>query len=136
MSVPRAEIGAQAVLDSLSLRIAVVDDSGTILTVNRSWRDYARDNGADPQSACEGANYLRICDEAEGDEGDEARTFAEGIRQVLDGRLDIYCHDYPCHEPYRQRWFRARVTPIVDADGRKVVIIHTDITARRLIEQS
>ena len=38
---------ARSVLDSLSANVAVVDDSGTIVAVNRAWRDFAHANGAE-----------------------------------------------------------------------------------------
>ena len=51
----------QRTLDSLSAHIAIIDETGTIVAVNKAWRDFARANGAAAQSYAEGANYLRAC---------------------------------------------------------------------------
>lgn len=126
----------RAILDSLALHIALLDETGTIRSVNRAWREFASTNGARPMSVCEGANYLRVCEQARGQDLNFARDFAAGLRAVIDGRRESFSMDYPCHEPHRQRWFRARVTSVHDSHPRQVVICHSDITARHLIDQS
>ncbi|WP_152049615.1 HD domain-containing phosphohydrolase [Tautonia marina] len=139
MSILHAEPNAQDILDALSLRIALVDDTGTIRSVNRAWLDYAHAHGADRSVIAEGANYLAVCDSAQGDDRDSALAFATGIRDVLSGRRNAFCLDYPCHEPHRACWGRGRVTPLRSSDDsqpRYVVVSHADVTARRLIEQS
>jgi putative nucleotidyltransferase with HDIG domain/PAS domain S-box-containing protein len=137
--IPHAEPDAQDILDALSLRIALVDDSGIIRWVNRAWLDYARANNADRPAVAEGANYLAVCEATQGDDRASALAFATGIRAVLDGRRDGFCLDYPCHGPHRVCWARGRVTPLhrsEDSPHPYVVVSHADVTARRLIEQS
>jgi hypothetical protein len=46
----------QSTFDVLVDHIAVVDSSGTIVTVNAAWREFARLNGADPAEVCETPN--------------------------------------------------------------------------------
>src|SRR5215218_8095519 len=90
----------QRTLDSLSEHIAIIDETGAIVAVNKAWRDFARANGAngvDPQNYAEGANYLRACDSAAGLYSEEAAPFAEGIRSVLSGQREEFELEYPCH---------------------------------------
>ena len=61
---------ARATVDALSAHLAILDERGTILAVNRAWRDFAEANSA-PGSAPlvhEGVNYLDVCDAAQGPE--------------------------------------------------------------------
>src|SRR5215212_683046 len=104
----------QRTLDSLSAHIAIIDETGTIVTVNKAWRDFARANGAAAKNYAEGANYLRACDSAAGAHSEEAAPFAEGIRSVLSGQREKFELEYPCHSPSERRWFIARVTPFKD----------------------
>ena len=106
---PEPERLAGAVLDSLASHIAVLDESGTILAVNQSWRRFARDHGADDRAVSAGVNYLRICDEARGEGAGVAAAFATGIRDVLAGRRATIELEYPCHAPDRRHWFVGRV---------------------------
>jgi hypothetical protein len=47
--------------------VALVDDSDTIVAVNRAWRDFARFNRDIEQRIAEGVDYLRVCDSTVGE---------------------------------------------------------------------
>lgn len=52
---------AGAVLDALPDATAVLDSSGSIVAVNRTWRMFAVDNGGRPGATGVGVNYLDVC---------------------------------------------------------------------------
>src|SRR3712207_8120780 len=62
----------QRTLDSLSAHIAIIDESGTIVAVNKAWRHFAQAGGVAEQNYAEGVNYLRVCDSAAGEYSEEA----------------------------------------------------------------
>ncbi|MDQ3913194.1 MAG: PAS domain S-box protein [Actinomycetota bacterium] len=125
----------QRTLDSLSAHIAIVDETGAIVAVNKAWRDFARANGAAAQKYAEGANYLRACDSAAGAYSEEAAPFAEGIRSVLGGQREKFELEYPCHSPSERRWFIGRVTQFAAAGPPRAVVAHENITERKLVEE-
>jgi PAS domain S-box-containing protein len=129
-----SERTARSVLDSLSSPIAVLDASGTILTVNRSWRMFAEENEAVGQ-VNEGANYLQVCDSATGEDREIATAFATGVRDVLAGHRAFFEREYPCHSPSQRRWFIGRVSPFLEGGPRRVVVAHLNITARKCAEE-
>jgi PAS domain S-box-containing protein len=126
---------ARSVLDSLSANIAVLDDQGSILEVNRSWIDFAEQNQA---TGCvnEDANYLRVCDEAVGQEAANAALFAAGIRDVLTGSRPSFSLEYPCHSPTQERWFVGRVLPFLGDGPKRVVVTHIDVTESKLADEA
>jgi len=126
----------RSTLDGLSAHIALLDAEGTILLVNKAWREFARLNGIPPENVSEGANYLAACDNAAGDDGVEAMSFAEGIRLVLAGEKDFFILEYPCHSKHQQRWFAGRVTPFAGEGPRRVVVAHEDISERKQTEMA
>lgn len=126
----------QAILDSLAAHIAVLDETGRIIAVNRAWKEFAQDNAAVKTQVLEGSNYLRVCDEAKGEESEGASEFAVGIRTVLAGIQRHFSFEYPCHSPTEQRWFIGQVTRFVDNDTTYVVIAHENITDRKLTEEA
>src|ERR671916_435885 len=126
----------QRILDSLSAHIAIIDETGIIVAVNKAWRDFARANGLAAQTYAEGANYLRTCDSAVGAYSEEAAPFAEGIRSVLGGQREKFELEYPCHSPSERRWFIARVTPFVGGGSSGAVVAHENITERKLTEEA
>jgi PAS domain S-box-containing protein len=125
----------QRTLDSLSAHIAIIDETGTIVTVNKAWRDFARANGLAAQTYAEGANYLRACDSAAGAHSEEAAPFAEGIRSVLSGQRKKFELEYPCHSPSERRWYIGRVTQFAANGPPRAVVAHENITERKLTEE-
>ena len=123
----------QSALDGLSTNIALLDEHGEILLVNQAWRQFAVENGADPDAVSEGTNYLKACAPALGIQADDGRSFSDGIRGVLDGEEDFIL-EYPCSSPNVERWFLGRVNPLVANGQRGAVVMHFDITERRLAE--
>ncbi len=137
-----AQLFAQSTIDALSAHICVLNEVGTIITVNSAWREFAKANtSAEAQQRpahdglCEGANYLAVCDRATaGTDALEAAQFAAGIRQVLAGECSVYSLEYACHSPNEQRWFIGRVTRFVIEGATWAVIEHDNITERKVAE--
>ncbi len=126
---------ASAALDSLSSNIAVLDDSGMILKVNRAWRNFAPTNAEAGEKLAEGADYFQVCARATGEDAETAQAFARGIKDVISGRRPSFDLEYPCHAPGRRRWFVGRVD-LVQGDGpRKVVVSHVDITDKVIAKE-
>jgi len=127
-----------AILDSVIAEIAVLDRAGVIEAVNQPWRRFAQENGIEPGRPAPhtevGENYLALCRTSAGPASDEAASAREGIQAVLDGRLDAFRLEYPCHSPKEQRWFSMSVTPL-GMTGGGAVVAHTDITERKAAEQ-
>ncbi len=131
-----SELLAQKTLDALAANIAILDETGVIVAVNRSWRAFAQANGIDPKLASEGVNYLGVCDAARGKNAEEAFAVAAGIRAVLWGEKESCQIEYPCHSPGEQRWFVARITRFGEDGIKRIVVAHENITERKLAEQA
>ena len=133
--MPQPERFARSVLDGLSAHVVVLDASGTIVATNEAWKAFASDNGADPRSVSEGADYLGVCESASGPEAKGAAEFATGVREVLAGRKEHFELEYPCHSPTERRWFVARVSRLPETGPPRAVVAHEDITDRVRREQ-
>jgi PAS domain S-box-containing protein len=123
-----------AILDALPAHIALLDEAGVILQVNEAWSRFAVGNSLQDSQYRLGLNYLDVCEHAEGDCSEEAHAASRGIRQVLMGGPNFNL-DYPCHSPGRQSWFRLSVTPLRRDRRAGAVVMHIDVTERKLAEQ-
>ncbi len=123
------------VIDSLSAHIAVLNQRGTLISVNEAWSRFAEENGRpSEESVGVGSNYIDICKHSAA-AGDEVATDAlDGILTVLEGHQPSFRMEYPCHAPNEFRWFLLSVTKL--ADGKGAVVAHEDITTRRLAEMA
>jgi DNA-binding CsgD family transcriptional regulator len=122
--------------NALSAHIAILDEKGVILETNEAWQNFADRNGSPVGMDFRGVNYLNVCDMADADSSQDACDVAQGIRAVIDGELDEFLHDYPCHSPESRHWYYMRVIRIPSADPVRVIVSHEDITALKLTEEA
>ncbi|APH39782.1 PAS domain-containing sensor histidine kinase [Methanohalophilus halophilus] len=115
--------------------IAIISPDGIISYANKSWKQFAKDNGLSPEKCSEGINYLNVCEKATGEHSDEAKIALEGIKDVIYGRKRTFNLEYPCHSPEKKRWFLMKATPLSKAIPTSVLLQHIDITERKLAEE-
>ena len=85
--------------------VAVLDEDGTIIFVNKAWCRFAEANGLAWDDYGVGRNYLEICEFAEGENAIEARAALKGINGVIKNQQNEWSLEYPCHSPAERRWF-------------------------------
>lgn len=126
-----------AVLDSVASRIAILDADGTILEVNRPWREFNQHGGVpwgEPGATPGiGTNFLTMGG-GFGSDGLAQAEIVEGIEDVMAGRRREFAAEYPCRLADGKSWFHLQVTPLKGERGCAVVS-HDDITDRKWIEQ-
>jgi two-component system cell cycle sensor histidine kinase/response regulator CckA len=125
-----------AILNAIPAHIALVDPRGVILAVNESWTRFGTANVLQSQDFGVGCNYLEVCERAAGDCADEAGEVGQGLRRVLAGELPEFTLEYPCHAPTERRWFRLMITPVSTKRLAGAVIMHINVTERRLAEEA
>jgi PAS domain S-box-containing protein len=126
---------ARSTVNSLTAHIAILDETGTILSVNNAWKRFAENNGMTTSGYGVGTNYLAVCNRAACGSDDVARAVSTGIRSILNGSQQEVAVEYPCHSPEEQRWFVMRATPFEGEGPRRVVVLHADITQRLVAER-
>ena len=129
----RARQEQEASLDELPEHTAIVDNSGAIVAVNKAWKRFAKDNGAEMSKVLEGANYLDVCERAKGEQSQYARSFGEGLRSVLSSREERFAMEYPCHSPTERRWFVGRVGRFGEGDSPMALVAHEKATRRKSV---
>ncbi len=121
-----------AILNALPAHIALLNPQGIIISVNEAWLHFGRPQATQGPGYKIGVNYLAICDKASGDGASEAKQVAAGIRAVLDGKQKAFSLEYACHSPTEQHWFLMIVTPMAEDRLHGVIVMHSNITERRL----
>lgn len=128
-----SDIGeVQAGIDKLPHEVAIVDASGAIVAVNEEWQRFADQNHGYHPEYWVGENYFQICRQAENDLA--AKGVAEQLESVVTGDDDEFQHEYPCHSPDEQRWFRLDARRFLHDTQPFLLIIHTNITEQKLAE--
>lgn len=122
---------ASTVLASLGQRLAVLDEQGTLVAVNETWREFSRANGGCHHTAVEtGMNCLdRWHDAARTGSHQDAQVLA-GVRNVLTGASTSFEFDYMWPSPSGPQRFLVTAVPLRRKKGG-AVLTHHDITSRR-----
>jgi PAS domain S-box-containing protein len=121
-------------LDALPEHVAVLDERGTIVAVNRAWRAFADASGLALPDHGVGSSYLAECDRAAAAGVEEAARLGAGLREILRGGRPE-CHlEYPCHAPGGERWFLCRAAPMEGGDTRGAVVVHENVSDYKLAE--
>lgn len=123
-----------AILNAIPAQITLIDREGYLLEVNDAWRDFAIRNGNSDPLFGVGQNYLKACHVASGEDAGLASAVAKGIRSVLLGEQPNFTMEYPCHSPWKQQWFKLMVTSLSSNDRNGAVVMHLDITDRKLAD--
>ena len=126
----------RSALDGLREHVAILDESGAVLTVNQAWR--AGGDNAAPLCANiqAGADYLALCQAESGANAVTGQRIAVGVRKVLSGEESEFCLEYACHKISEQRWFAAHATRFGIDGSNHVIVTHENITESKLSEEN
>jgi PAS domain S-box-containing protein len=134
-SLRESERRQTAILNALPAHIALLDSHGSILAVNEAWRRFGVENSPDHRDHSIGLNYLSICEASTVDCNNQGVEVAEGIREVLSGRLAEFRMDYPCHSPNQENWYQLVVDPLSEGPKSGAVVMHLNITNLKKTER-
>ncbi|MBI4971820.1 MAG: PAS domain S-box protein [Candidatus Omnitrophica bacterium] len=129
----------KSTLDSLSAHIAILDNKGTIVAVNKAWRQFADENHFTLPDYGVGTNYFDVCDKTGKNKSEKISEVVKGIRMVLMHHNYVFTQEYTCHSPGQKRWFVMHVTRFEQGgvhDGGYITVAHEDITQQKLAEET
>ena len=126
--------GSLALLDALPDPTAVLAYDGTILTVNRAWRRFARDHKATAETTGVGVNYIDVCSRSAAAGCPEAGAVEAGLYAVLNCEVADFELEYPCPSDDLERWFVIRITQINGSESAALVS-HINISHQKLAER-
>jgi PAS domain S-box-containing protein len=125
----------QAALDALPAHIAILDETGTILAVNKAWRGFGAANDLTLANDGIGSNYLAACQQAVANGDEHAISIVLGMQHVFSGERDSFAFDYPCHAPHERRWFAFRISRLDVPGEPRFLVSHENVTQQRLAEE-
>jgi PAS domain S-box-containing protein len=122
---------ARTILDALAAPIAILDQTGVVLSANQAWRAFATAHSGVGTGVVAGSNYLAACDDACGTEQADGMSIAAGIRQVIGGERTLFRYDYAFDSAAGRCWFALSVTRIAGNGKARCVVSCEDITERK-----
>jgi len=129
----RSDQFKQAILDAIPEQIAVLSSDGRIVESNAAWNRLVGTPRGAMNRVPQNADYLGSCRASINHDSGEMRTLVEGIRSILCGNSSGFSLEYRrSNRREGDRWFVAHVTPLA---GGGAVIVHNDVTERKILER-
>lgn len=125
------ELYLRAFVDSHSTAVAVLNGFGTILYVNRAWREFAGQHGFDANPYGVGSNYLSVRRTTTDTSIKESSQIADGVDKVLLGRMNEFQHEYLNRNSIDRRWIRVHAGRFDLPRACRVLVTHEDVTECR-----
>lgn len=122
-----AERFFHATIDSLTDRVLVLDQAGRVAHANQACLDFVG-------QMQKPLHYLEFCETDPRWQRSAGRELAAGIRSVIAGRADTFALEYEFITRSGPRWSQARVSRFLGEGPLRVVVAHTDITERKLMD--
>jgi len=122
------DIGIQNTIDAMTENVAIVDETGLILYVNKAWDEFRLGNSGHSDKTGKGANYFSAVFAAS-KKGDEiAQKVETGIQDILSEDISFFEAEYPCHSENKNRWFVANIREIGASSPRLFLFTHKDVS--------
>jgi diguanylate cyclase (GGDEF)-like protein len=128
-------LSSVAILDAIPDASAVLDADGVIVAVNRAWRLFGLDNGADAASVGVGVSYLDVCRRAAAGGCVDGQEVLARLVEVLTGSAVESDLSYPCPSAGTERWFLLRAT-MIEGPVPLLLVCHVDITRQKQAEEA
>ena len=118
----------EEILSSINTQIAVINNQGRILSVNKAWESFTKENEELWLSMAKiGSNYFTISKESIANGNHYTAKIIAGIKSVLAAEKRFFKMEFPVISPSKQLWFILTVRNF-ENDPNKVVISLQDIT--------
>jgi PAS domain S-box-containing protein len=130
-----SELFNRSILSSINSHIAVAEENGLIISVNKAWENFSK------ETTCAGlertgpeTNFLEACKRS-ADAGDTLAAKAlHGFQQLMNREIPSFEMEYACTSQNLEQWFQLKITPF-GGDSTKAVINHTDISSIKKVEK-
>lgn len=122
-----AERFFHSTIDSLTDRVLVLNETGNIVHANQACMAFTGHALIEVQ-------YLQFCETDTRWQRKAGQELAAGIRAVIAGRADSFTLEYEFSTPAGARWSQARVSRFLGEGPLRVVVAHSDITERKLMD--
>ena len=124
---------ALSLLDAMESSTCAVNGAGTIIAVNKAWRDFTALNGGDPARCGVGVSYFDVCAADHGPDSVYASKVVADLERLLAGKITRFEVDYPCHSPHEERWVSVRANALPESGA---VLSHVDMSTMKRAEQA
>ncbi|MGO8791865.1 MAG: hypothetical protein ACLQVL_31380 [Terriglobia bacterium] len=118
----------QAIIDGYGANIAVLDTRGTVVGVNKAWKELGASHGCTDPNFGLGKDFLELCRSVAWAGNEAVSAATTGVLEVLNGARREIRVKYPRHRAAGKRWFSLHITRFNFRGSAFLIVAHDDIT--------
>jgi len=122
------------ILNAMPPNVVLLNEAGKIVAVNEPWRKFTIANNLDVPGHGIDFNYLAIFEKATRVDASAIKKIEKGIREVITGARNEFSTEYSYGSDNKVVWFQLVVAPLKDKAQKGAVVLHIDITDRKISE--
>ena len=131
----QAEAFTRSILDALPQLVCVLDEAGTVITVNQAWTQFIDTHPAQWDWPDAGTNYLTFCAGMAGRDGAVAQTILAKLQSLLDGEGDPFSLEFKMDLGDEVRVFKMFAL-LMDTEQKQLLIVHEDVTETARLQRT
>ena len=116
----------QSILNTFDMQIAILNDAGQILHVNKAWRDCAKAKQGETNASYTGLTYMDVYRDVFGVDANVTEQVAQGLSAVLTGTRSAFTIAYLCPSTKRESLMRA--IGFASHGPARTIVMHEVIT--------
>jgi len=123
------------ILNALPPNMVLLNEACKIVAVNESWKKFTIANNLGVPRCGIGYSYIVISEKATGVDASSSKKIEKGIKEVITGIRDGFSMEYSYYSEDKKVWFQLLVAPLTDKEKKGAVVLHIDITDRKMAEE-
>ena len=132
-ALAESERFARETMDSIDIRLCVLDERGTVITTNKAWREFEASEIACAHPKHAGGHRLQPYGMSCWAPATRDKV-SQAVSDMLAGRRDAFSFEYECASEHESRWFEMFITRFAGDGPTRLVIRHKETTERKLAE--
>lgn len=124
-----------SILNTVPAHIALLNEEGVIIEVNEAWKAFSAENNFIGSDFIQGDNFIKAVLAARLIKNKDAHVIVSGVKNVFSKKSSEFIHEYACHISGKKQWFRLQVNPLQKRKFSGAVVMHINITERKLTEE-
>jgi PAS domain S-box-containing protein len=125
----------QSVIDASASNVAILDETRTILYVNRAWREFAAQSGLLDREYGVGSKYPDLCRGIAAASPEDSNAIAEGLRQIIENNEIEFQTEFQCRAVAEPLWFQMHAAAFrLPAPNQRLAIMvsHDNISSAKI----
>lgn len=118
----------QRIIDGWNAAIAVLNETGIIVAINRAWKEAALAHASRNLDCGVGKNYVNLCKALSRAKTGPTPAATEGVSELLRGERQSLQFRYRGNTSIEKRWFLLQSARFSFQGAVCLVLIHSDIT--------